>query len=345
MEVYSDPRAPASFGGPEVFRKHLKGKFSAKQIKDFLIKRDEYTLHKPVRKRFRRRKVFTLGIDDLWQADLADLSSIAKHNDNYKFLLTCIDTFSKFAWAIPLKNKSTTTVAEGFEKILSSSNRRPCNLQTDKGTEFLGTTFQKKLKDYGIKFYTSQNEDIKCAIVERWNRKLKSKMYRYFTFKNTLRYIDVLDDLLHSYNNTFHSTIKMAPSEVTKANEAEIRERTHVPKRKPVYKLTIGDKVRIVKGKREFKKGYLPSWTEEIFTVIARYPTDPPVYEIEDYDSEKVHGKFYDFELQKVVKADDIYKVEKVLKKRKTKGKTEYFVKWIGYPEKFNSWVSDIKPT
>ena len=194
MDVYSDPRAPVSFSGPEVFRKHLKGKFSAKQIKDFLIKRDEYTLHKPVRKRFRRRKVFTLGIDDLWQADLADLSSIAKHNDNYKFLLTCIDTFSKFAWAIPLKNKSTTTVAEGFEKILSSSNRRPCNLQTDKGTEFLGTTFQKKLKNYGL---TNRNSGRACFATApcRANSAEVATVASDLSWPEVARYCNLLTDL------------------------------------------------------------------------------------------------------------------------------------------------------
>ena len=70
------------------------------------------------------------------------------------------------------------------------------------------------LRRRGIKFYTSENEDLKAAVVERFNRTLKTKMFRYFTHVNTRRYLDVLDDLLHSYNNTHHRSIGMAPSEV-----------------------------------------------------------------------------------------------------------------------------------
>ena len=80
----------------------------------------------------------------------------------------------------------------------------PNMVQSDEGTEFLNSTFQGKLKRCGIKFYTSKNEDLKVSVIERFNKTLKSKMYRYFTHKNTRRYVDVLDDMLHSYNNTQH---------------------------------------------------------------------------------------------------------------------------------------------
>jgi len=85
-------------------------------------------------------------------------------------------------------------------------------LQSDKGTEFLNSTFQSMLRRRGIKFYTSENEDLKAAVVERFNRTLKTKMFRYVIHANTRRYLDVLDDLLHSYNNTHHRSIGMAPS-------------------------------------------------------------------------------------------------------------------------------------
>jgi len=75
-------------------------------------------------------------------------------------------------------------------------------VQSDKGTEFFNSTYFYILKCHGIKFYTSENEDLKAAVVERFNRTLKTKMFRYFTFKTTKRYVDILADLLHSYNNT-----------------------------------------------------------------------------------------------------------------------------------------------
>ena len=83
------------------------------------------------------------------------------------------------------------------------------------------------LKRHDIKFYTSENEDLKAAVVERFKRTVKMKMYRYFTYQNTGRYVDVLDDLLHSYNNTYHRSIGMTPVEVSADNEAIVRDRLH----------------------------------------------------------------------------------------------------------------------
>ena len=128
-------------------------------------------LHIPIRHRFRRKQIFTKGIDDLWQADLVDMQSLAQHNDGVKFLLTCIDTFSKYAWVRPLKNKSGLCVKEAFESILDE--KASLNLQTDKSTEFKNTSCQGQLTEYKIKFYT-ENDDIKAAIVERFNRTLKT---------------------------------------------------------------------------------------------------------------------------------------------------------------------------
>ena len=105
MDSYFDPRYPASFSGSQNFHRHLDTKITTKQIKDWLSKPDSYTSHKPVRRRFPRRKIYAKCIDDLWQADLADVSSLLKFNDNYKFLLTCIDVLSKYAWVIPLENQ------------------------------------------------------------------------------------------------------------------------------------------------------------------------------------------------------------------------------------------------
>ena len=234
-------------------------------------------------------------------------------------MLTCIDVFSKYAWAIPLKNKSSKSVVAAFEHLFG--DRRPANLQTDKGTEFLNAPTQELLKKNRINFYTTENDDVKASVVERFNRTLKTKMWKYFTFKGTHRYVDVLNDLLHSYNNTFHRTIKMSPSEVNRNNESDIRKTINKPKEKPKWLLKLGDRVRISKTRRQFKKGYLPNWSDELFTVAVRHPTDPPTYEIDDYDKERVKGKFYELELQKVSKADDVYKVESIFKNEKKKRK------------------------
>lgn len=115
---------------------------------------------------------------------------------------------------LPLKSK------QGQELVLSTG-RKPSKLQTDQSTEFLDRMFQTYLHDNNIDFFTV-NSGLKASVVERFNRTIKNKMYKYFTAKNTLTYINVLSQLLSSYNNTYHRSIKMKPSEVTKANETKV---------------------------------------------------------------------------------------------------------------------------
>lgn len=94
------------------------------------------------------------------------------------------------------------------------------------------------------------------------------------------------------------------------------------------------------KGKKIFDKGYKANWSIEIFTVTERLPRRPPVYRLKDQQGEMIEGVFYEPELQEVEKEDDVYQIEKVLKRRKLKGGVpEVFVKWRGYADKFNSWV------
>ena len=97
---------------------------SRREVIDFLSGVDAYTLRKPTRKRFPRRTVYSKGIADLIQADIADLSHIARYNDNYRYLLTAIDVFSKRAWALPLKSKTGCEVAAAFENSPSTCARR-----------------------------------------------------------------------------------------------------------------------------------------------------------------------------------------------------------------------------
>ena len=199
------------------------------------------------------------------------------------------------------------------------------------------------LRGNAIRFYTSENDVIKASVAERFNRTLKTKMWKYFTHTNTYRYVDVLQDLLLSYNNTYHRSIDMAPTSVSLENEDFIRKRLYGEKKRPAkWKYSVGDKVRICKARIAFKKGYLPSWSEEIFVIIARIPTDPITYELRDLNGDTLKGKFYEPELQVILKEDDVYKIEKILKSRKRAGKTEYFVKWKGYDDNFNSWTADI---
>ena len=333
--VYYDAKRSGGFGGVDRLYKDVKkeGKFniSRTKIKEWLMKQDTYTLHKPIRRHFRRNRVIVGGIDYQWQMDLADMQSMQKFNDGYRYLLVCIDVFSKYAWVVPLKNKTGLSLVEAF---------KPEKIITDQGTEFFNKHFKALLKDEDIELYNTYNET-KASVVERLIRTLKTRMWRYFTAKKTMRYIDMLPDLVYSYNHSVHRSIKTTPADVTADNEKQVWRTLydHNDDVKHVkYKFKIGDQVRISKMKRKFEKGYLPNFSKEIFTISKQVPRDPPVYKLRDYDGEELKGTFYDKELQKVIKSDDVYEVE-ILKKRGRGRNVQYFVKWLGYPNKFNSWV------
>ena len=342
--VYYDPKRPGSFGGVHRLYDDVKKegafKISRTKIKHWLMKQDAYTLHKPMRRNFKRNRVIVGGIDQQWQMDLADMQSMQKFNDGYRYLLVCIDVFSKYACVIPLKNKTGPSLVEAF-KVILSSGRKPEKIMTDQRTEFLNKHFRALMKEEDIELYNTYNET-KASIVERLIRTLKTKMWRYFTAKKTMRYIDMLPDLVFSYNHSIHRSIKTKPADVTVENEKKVWHTLyeHNVHKNIKYKFKIGDQVRISKIKKRFEKGYKPNFSKEIFTVTKQIPRDPPVYKLKDYDHEELKGTFYDKELQKVLKQDDIYEVEKILKKRGRGRNIQYFVKWAGYPNKFNSWVS-----
>jgi len=338
MEAYINPSHPGSFRGLNSIQHHTGA--DANDAREWLMGETAYTLHKQTKTKFRRRRTIAKGINELWQADLVDLSLLSKENDSNRYLLTCIDVFSKYARVEPLKNKSGSSLSTAFAKMLETHQ---CKLlQTDKGTEFLNEPFQRLLREKNIRHYTSENDDIKASVVERFNRTLKGVMWRYLTRASTGRYIDVLTQLVSSYNNTYHRSIKMTPSEVNAQNESLVRKRLY-PEQNPSirWKYKVGQSVRMKQTKRVFKKGYEPAWTEEIFTISSLFPSDPPTYILKDLLGEEIKGKFYEQEIQ-LVKTSDTYVIEKVLKTRRRGKRTEYFVKWRNYPDKFNSWVDNI---
>jgi hypothetical protein len=175
-------------------------------------------------------------------------------------------------------------------------------------------------------------------MIERFNRTLKSKMYKRFTLNGNRKWINILDDLINIYNNTIHRSINDKPinifnnENIIKNNMVDNRKKT-----KPIFK--INDRVRISYKRMPFDKGYLPNWSYQIYHIDKVLDTIPPTYIIRDEKNEIIKGSFYENELQKTKQKDDVYLVEKILKTRKRKGKTEHFVKWIGYDETYNSWV------
>ena len=189
------------------------------------------------------------------------------------------------------------------------------------------------LKENNINRYSTYGEH-KSAVVERFNRTLKEKMWKRFTAENTRNWIDMLDRLLNEYNKTFHRTIGMTPIKSSKIKNHEMITH-HKVLHKPKFK--VGDKVRISRIKGIFEKGYLPNWSEAVYVIHEVKKTSPVTSTSKDTAGEMLEGGFYENELQKT--EQDIYRIEKVIRKKIINGVEHALVKWMGYSDKFNEWI------
>ena len=176
--------------------------------------------------------------DNIWGADLADMQLISKFNKGFRFSLCVIDTFSKYAWVVPLKDKKVVTI----ENIFKKSNRKPNKIWVDKGSDFYNNCFKKWLQDNDIGMYSTYNEG-KSVVAERFIRTLRNKIYKYMTSISKNVYIDKLDDIVHEHNNTYHRTIKMKPIDVK--HNTYINTDKEVHNKNPKFK--VSDHVRISK--------------------------------------------------------------------------------------------------
>ena len=332
---YRDPLKAGSLGGLTRFAK--ANKITVKRAREVLERDLGYTLHKPRRRRFPTSPVLVFGIDEQWTADLIEVINIAKYNRGYRYLLTVVDVFSKHAWVQPVKNKTGQAVTTAFEKILKEG-RKPINLQTDDGKEFYNKTFQALMKRKGIHHFSTSG-DTKASVVERFNRTLKQRLYRYFTVKNTLNFVPVLQDLVQGYNRSYHRSIKRAPNEVTEANSPEVWETLYGKKKGKVKRprFKVGDRVRLNEKFRTFKKGYLPGWTEEVFVVRRVQKGKVPTYKVNEWDGTQIKGTFYEQDMQKVtVEDDDLFRIDKIVKRKGDK----VLVRWKGWPDKYDTWLN-----
>ena len=282
-------------------------------------------LHKPIIRKFEKRKVHAAFKDNIWSADLADMQLLSRYNKGIRFLLCVIDIFSKYAWVVPLKDKKGISIVKAFQNILKQSNRKPNKIWVDKGSEFYNAYFKKWLKDNDIVMYSTHNEG-KSVVAERFIRTLKSKISKYMTSISKNVYIDKLDDIVDEYNNTYDTTIKMKP--------IDVKDNTYINNSKKINykdpKFKVGGLVRISKYKNIFAKGYMPHWSEEVFVIKKVKNTVPWTYVINDLNGEEIVGTFYEKELQKTNQEE--FRIEKVIKRKGNK--ITY-----GYDDSFNSWI------
>ncbi|XP_053210216.1 uncharacterized protein LOC128394006 [Panonychus citri] len=307
--------------------KELIPEITINHVKNWLKTQLTYTLHKQARKKFKRNKIVVCAIDEQWEADLVEMQEFSRQNKGLRYILTIIDCFSKYAWAIPVHAKTGIAVTEIFRKLFK--NRKPESLRTDKGKEFLNSSFKTLLDNESIRHYSTKNSNIKCAIVERFNRTLKGKMFKYFTFKGTRKYTDVLPKLVESYNADFHRSIKMAPNSVTNSNSNDVFRNLYgydsllemVKDQKTISPkvFEVGSKVRIKYELGPFDKSFYPNWSEHIYTISSIDKSkEKPLYLLREHNGTPMERKFYHEELQEV--SEDEHRIEKIIKRKTVRG-------------------------
>ena len=195
------------------------------------------------------------------------------------------------------------------------------------------------LADNNIKLFATHSEQ-KAQIVERLNRTIKKIIFRYVIKKNTSKYIDILQDSASKYNAYYHRSIKMGPKDVSRDKETQVwinlYEKRLSHKQRKRSKFSVGDFVRLSIEKAAFMKRYQEIWTEEVFIIDAIVYGNPTTYKIKNQDSEPIKRKFYEQELQLIVKPKT-YRIEEVIRKKKEGDRVLLYVKWKGYPDIFNS--------
>ena len=303
-------------------------------------------LHRPARRHFPTRPVEIKGLHESWQADLCEMGDIKRWNKNFKYILMVIDTFSKKVFARALKTKDGVTVANAMRHIIKKAGVSPENLQTDAGKEFFNKHFRQVMNDYHINHYHSHS-DKKASIVERVNRTIKTKLYRLFTEKNTLNWVDNLQSIVVEYNKTPHRTIRMAPNKVNKKNTKQVlrnilKSRKTYSNRQTFHK---GDIVRLSRFKKTFDKGYKQNWTEELFQVEEILPSNPRVYKVTDLLGDPVEGTFYAQEM-KTTKIPSYARIEKIIARKILPNGTKMMkVRWSGYDSRFDQWLPASQTT
>jgi len=340
MDILTNP-ATGLWGKKTLQQKypHLKPQI------DNLYLQEELQLIRPSHQRFPRRATLASKLNEIWQLDLLDITPFAEANDDHRYLLTAIDVLSRQAHAVPLRRKNAASLVEGLTELFTEV--QPTRASFDRGSEFVNQQVKNFLSQRGIYFFLL-NPPIKGAIIERFHRTLWNLINRYQKIHETLRFIDVLPQLLDNYNNKIHSRLKMAPNEVTEDNQEQVAQHwkrlefESLLKDTPfVPRFEVGDQVRVSLEKKPFDKETAQKWSREIFQVIRILPTIPPTYWLADQMNERIDGSFYGQELQKTVEPET-YKIERIVDRR-TRGRgrnrrEEVLVKWLGWPDKFNTW-------
>jgi hypothetical protein len=367
---YYDATKPAAFTSVYKLYKTIQNEgvynISYNRIKKWAMSQDLMTVnkHPPHRGRM-RRPVVTGLMNSVWDTDLLVLNQqrFKNANDENGYLLICVDILSRRAYVAAIKTKTGKDVQAGFQSILDNNAVKPLSIRCDNGREYNNIHVKKFMEKKNINLYFSFSSS-KANYAEVFIRTFKRSLFAYFQHNHSYRYIEDLQKLVASYNNSFHSSLKMTPAQVNTENQQDVWFRKYFPpgayksafkvaskmlrsrnvsklKQTDAFKYSVGDTVRISHLRGKFTRDYDQTYSSEVYRIIKRRILQGiPIYYLQDYNEELLKGGFYEFELQKIsFNPNQIFNIEKVIKTRVRKGVKESFVKFENWPSKYNMWL------
>lgn len=354
---YTTPGHPTAFAGLEAVRKFYDGQFSKEDVEKALQSLDAYTRHREYKQPAHYNPYYVYRQRQEVQGDVIDMQQHSQDNDGIKYLLLLIDLFSRKIWVFPMKSKSGSDVRRALSQWLQQLGRRrkPQQFNTDKGREFNNQLVNTLLQSHNIR-QTFASGTSKAAYAERANKTLQILLNKYMTAVQSLRYVDVLQDIVLSYNSRGHRSLDgLSPNDADLPEQQQyvrgILMKNHASRaaaaRKKV-KFQIGDKVRLKYLAKKISgdaRAYNPQFTGEIFQVIdINDRMMVPMYKVRSMDTgEVIEDRFYSNELQKVV--GDLFKVEKILRTRGRRPNRQFLIKWQFFGDAHNSWEPEANIT
>jgi transposase InsO family protein len=288
-----------------------------KTIEAFINQQESYQIKKHVKSHQGYKPITVYSSNDQWQIDLIDFSKYSRWNSGFKFLLCVVDVFSRKGFVAALKSKSETTQA--MKNILAK--QKPILIQSDNGTEFLNKSFQGLLKSVNVRHITVDvGNHRRQGIVERFNKTIENLISRYQESRNTNRYIEILDNLVYNYNHSYHRAINETPKNKYNMNLNS----GFIKAFQFNNQIKIGDRVRILKDKMTFQKGYEPIFSKTIYIV---HSGDGYTFKLQTEEGIKLKRSYKIYELQKLTSSvkyqHDVSIREKPLTHKQNKNKRE----------------------
>lgn len=275
------------------------------------------------------RQVIAKGVDQIWAIDLADMGEVASHNDGMRYILCIVDVFSRFAWCFPLRTKSADDVVDAIKPLMLE--HKPQFIWSDSGKEFYNAKFKALLKSIGADIYSTYS-DHKASIVERFNRTIKTMIWKQFLLSSNRKWVGVLDKLVSDYNNRVHRTLGITPAQARLVENKETVLKTRRPVKAGEPAFGLGQYVRIAVKKGTFEKGFHPTYSYQIYKIVGINMSHPITYLLEDYDGEAIDGSFYEADMVPVADSA-FFPIEKVVRERTVKGERQKLVKFLGYTD------------